>query len=116
MFLLDLERKIGYINGGDIEEFKTGTANTAFTLHGKKTYALEESCYPYNIRVDKNAKQFDIQSIGYDNFGGQLKHNVSAHPKVDRKTGELLCFGYDMAKGKVHYSLFNSEKKLLLHT
>jgi len=56
MFLLDLERKIGYINGGDIEEFNTGTANTAFTLHGKKTYALEESCYPYNIRVDKNAK------------------------------------------------------------
>lgn len=56
MLLLDLERKIGYIEGGDVKEKRTGTANTAFTHHSKSTYALEESCYPYNIKVDKNAK------------------------------------------------------------
>ena len=45
-------------------------------------------------------KDFDIKSIGFFDFGGQLKHNCSAHPKVDRKTGELLIFGYSM-EGKV---------------
>jgi carotenoid cleavage dioxygenase-like enzyme len=45
-----------------------------------------------------------------------LKHNVSAHPKVDKKTGELLCFGYDMQAGAIHYSLFNKDRKLLHYT
>jgi carotenoid cleavage dioxygenase-like enzyme len=115
MALLDLERKLGYKYGGEVEPKRRGTANTAFTHHSKKTFALEESCYPFNIKVDKNAKLFDIESIGYDTFGGQLSHNVSAHPKVDKKTGELLCFGYDMMGGSIDYSLFNKERKLIHH-
>jgi 9-cis-epoxycarotenoid dioxygenase len=115
MFLLNLERKLGYILGGDIDDKMTGTANTAFCNHSKKTYALEESCYPFNVKVDRSEELFDIKSIGYDNFDGQLSHNVSAHPKVDRKTGELLCFGYDMMAGSVNYSLFNKERKLIHH-
>jgi len=79
-----------------------------------------EQDFPFNIRIDRNEKNFDIKSIGYDNFDGQLTHNVAAHPKVDRKTGELLCFGYDLkgkdGKGQVFYSLFNKDRKLLLST
>lgn len=99
-----------------------GTANTAFAHHQKKTYALFESDLPFHIKVDRSEELFDIKSIGFDDFDGQLTHNVSAHPKVDRKTGELLCFGYDASgsrsdgKGQVFYSLFNKERKLLLST
>jgi len=79
---------------------------------------MYESDLPFNIKVDRNEKQFDITSIGFDDFDGQLTHNVSAHPKVDRKTGELLCFGYglDDGKGVIHYSLFNKDRKLTLKT
>jgi 9-cis-epoxycarotenoid dioxygenase len=115
---LDLEKKIGYKHGGDVKKLRDGTANTAFAHHQKKTYAMYESDLPFNIKVDRNEKQFDIKSIGFDDFGGQLTHNVSAHPKVDRKTGELLCFGYglDDGKGVIYYSLFNKDRKLTLKT
>ena len=54
----------------------------------------------------------DILSVGYDDFNGQLKHNVSAHPKVDRKTGEMLTFGYNFEKPLIHYSLINKDGKV----
>jgi carotenoid cleavage dioxygenase-like enzyme len=114
--LFDLEKKVGYL-GGDIPKLRDGTANTAFAHHQKKTYCMYESDLPYNIRVDRDEKNFDIKSIGFDDFGGQLTHNVSAHPKVDRKTGELLCFGYGVddktGEGIVNYSLFNKDRKLI---
>lgn len=68
---------------------------------------------PFEVRVDKNEKDFDIKSIGYDDFNGQLTHAVSAHPKVDRKTGHFMAFGYDRVVPVVHYSLFDKERKLL---
>jgi len=41
-----------------------------------------------------------------------LKHNVSAHPKVDRQTGELMAFGYGAeGKGEIHHSVFNKDRK-----
>lgn len=92
---------------------KNGVANTAFTHHVKKTYALVESDYPFNIRIDRNEKDFDIKSIGHDDFDGELKHNVSAHPKVDRKTGEMMAFGYDVINSCVHYSVINKLRKVV---
>jgi len=29
-----------------------------------------EADYPFNIKIDKSEKKFDIKSIGYDNFDG----------------------------------------------
>jgi len=118
--LFGLERKVGYKAGGDLKKHQNGTANTSFAHHQKKTFATLESDFPFQIRLDRNDKNFDIKSIGYDDFDGQLTHNVSAHPKVDRKTGELLCFGYEVegkdGKGLIYYSLFNKDRKLLLST
>lgn len=64
--------------------------------------------------IDRQEKSFDIKSIGHDNFGGQLTHNVSAHPKVDRSTGEMFAFGYDVGTSKVpciHLSVINKDRK-----
>jgi 9-cis-epoxycarotenoid dioxygenase len=74
---------------------------------------MVESDYPFNIRIDRNEKNFDIKSIGHDDFGGGLTHNVSAHPKVDRKTGEMMAFGYDAEKALIHYSLINKNRKVV---
>ena len=100
-----LQEKIGFAQS--LHKHKNGVANTAFVQHGKKTYALLESDFPFKIQVDGNQKDFDIHSIGHDDFDGQLTHNVSAHPKVDRKTGDLLTFGYDIENSLIHYSLIN---------
>jgi 9-cis-epoxycarotenoid dioxygenase len=72
-----------------------------------------EADFPFHIKVNKDEKNFDIQSIGHDNFGGELTHNVSAHPKVNRKTGELYAFGYDVENALFHFTLFNKERKAI---
>lgn len=68
--LFELEKKVGYKPGGDLKEPRAGSANTAFAHHQKKTYAMFESDLPFNIKVDRNEKEFDIKSIGYDDFDG----------------------------------------------
>jgi carotenoid cleavage dioxygenase-like enzyme len=74
-----------------------------------------EGDQPFEVKVEinKTLQNFDIKSIGYDDFEGQLTHHVSAHPKVDRKTGHYMAFGYDRYTPIVHYSLFDKERKLL---
>jgi carotenoid cleavage dioxygenase len=57
-----------------------------------------------------------VDSVGYADFEGQLSHNISAHPKVDKKTGELITFGYDLFGGDdgthLKYSLFDKNNEL----
>ena len=103
-----LKEKIGYINSH--HKHKSGVANTAFTHHSNRTYALLEADFPFHIKVDQNEKKFDILSIGHDDFNGQLTHNVSAHPKVDQKTGEMMAYGYDVEKAVIHYSLIDKNR------
>jgi len=81
--LHELYQAIGY--HPKLEKFKEGNANTAFVTHANKTYALAEMNYPFEIAIPKSDEDFGIQSKGYNNFNDQLKHNVSAHPKVDKK-------------------------------
>jgi carotenoid cleavage dioxygenase-like enzyme len=69
---------------------------------------------PLELRVEKNAKDFgDIKSVGYDDFDGQLTHQVSAHPCVDRKTGHFMALGDDRKTPTLDYSLFDKNRKLL---
>jgi len=49
---------------------RNGTANTALVNHQKRTYCLAESDLPFKIKVDRNDKEFDIKSIGHDDFEG----------------------------------------------
>lgn len=84
---------------------RNGQANTALTHHSRRTYALLESDLPFNVQIEKTGK-FDLKSQGHDDFDGQLDHQVSAHPKIDAKTGQFFAFGYDLT-GKVHISIFD---------
>lgn len=104
-----LQINIGYI---DYPPKKyDGTANTAFAHHAKRTYALYETDYPFHLLVDKKEDKLDIKSIGHDNFDGQLTHNCSAHPKVDRRAGQFLVFGTARDGPFAEYTLFNKDKK-----
>lgn len=55
----------------------------------------------------------DINSVGYEDFKGQLKHQCSAHPKVDAKTQELFIFAYDVAEPVLHFSVMNQYKRII---
>jgi carotenoid cleavage dioxygenase len=63
------------------------TANTDLVLHNGNLLALWYLCgAPY--RLDP----LTLEPRGTDDFGGRLRTTVSAHPKVDERTGELVYF------------------------
>lgn len=62
--------------------------NTAMVQHHGHIYALEEGSPPF--RFDPKT----LASIGTFTFDGQLAGPMTAHPKIDPLTGELVVYGY----------------------
>lgn len=64
-------------------------ANVSVAYHGKKLMALGEVGHPFVLNPETLATEtvFD--------FAGRLKTNMTAHPKIDPKTGRMHFFGYD---------------------
>lgn len=71
---------------------KDGLANTAVVWHGGRLLAIEEGHPPYEL------DPITLESIGSWNFRGKLHTAMTAHPKVDTETGEMVFFAY-MATG-----------------
>ena len=71
---------------------KEGLANTAAVWHGGRLLVMEEGHRPFEI------DPLTLESIGSWTFRGKLHTAMTAHPKVDPKTGELVFFAY-MATG-----------------
>ncbi len=71
---------------------KDGLANTACLWHAGKFFVMEEGHPPFEI------DPVTLESIGSFNYGGRLETAMTAHPKIDPVTGELLFFAY-MASG-----------------
>ena len=69
------------------DPFLKDTANTDVVWHNGALLALWYLCgVPY--RVDP----VSLETLGAADFGGRLATSVSAHPKVDERTGELVYF------------------------
>ncbi|KAA8544388.1 hypothetical protein F0562_022400 [Nyssa sinensis] len=66
-----------------------GVANTSLAFFFDSLFAMVETDLPYAIRVTQEG---DIETIGRYNFAGQVFANMTAHPKIDAKTGELFAF------------------------
>ncbi len=71
---------------------KEGVANTSIVCHGNRMLLLEEGHLPFEMDPDT------LDSQGSWSFYGKLNTTMSAHPKVDPVTGELLFHAY-MATG-----------------
>ena len=71
---------------------KDGLANTACVWHGGKLLIMEEGHPPFEI------DPVSLESIGSFNYDGKLHTAMTAHPKVDPVTGDMLFFAY-MASG-----------------
>lgn len=63
--------------------------NTNVIFHGGKLMALVENAFPFEIDART------LAPIGENDFGGRrLGMSVSAHPKIDGRTGQMLIHGY----------------------
>eukprot|EP00928_Gymnodinium_smaydae_P007440 TRINITY_DN12670_c0_g2_i3.p1 TRINITY_DN12670_c0_g2~~TRINITY_DN12670_c0_g2_i3.p1 ORF type:complete len:508 (-),score=54.16 TRINITY_DN12670_c0_g2_i3:128-1609(-) len=80
-----------------------GTANTAFVYHAKQLLALYETDRPYVISAPS------LETIGPLTQGNALDHNMTAHPKVCPKTGELVYFGYSLMEPKIMYGVADAQ-------
>jgi len=63
-----------------------GVANTNLVWHGGKLLALEEGHGP--IEIDPAT----LETLGSWSFAGKLSRNMTAHPKIDPATGEMIFF------------------------
>ncbi len=64
-------------------------ANTHVVPFGDRLLALVEVCLPTQVG-------HDLDTVGRTDFDGALRSPMTAHPKHDPRTGELLFFGYDV--------------------
>jgi carotenoid cleavage dioxygenase len=72
-------------------ELDSTNANTNVVKFAGRLLALEEAHAPFEVDPATLAPR------GYHDFGGELRSPMTAHPKVDPKTGEMVFFGYDAA-------------------
>jgi carotenoid cleavage dioxygenase-like enzyme len=63
-------------------------ANTNIIKHGGRLLALYEDNPPFELDA------VTLEPIGPCDFDGQLEGPMTAHPKFDPKSGEMLFFGY----------------------
>ena len=86
----------------------SGLANTNIVWHGGKLLALEEGHKPFEL------DPFTLNSLGYvDDYAG----NVTAHPKLDPVTGEMVWFAYMSGpipfNNKVSYGVTDATGKVI---
>ncbi|MDO8289091.1 MAG: carotenoid oxygenase family protein [Parvibaculum sp.] len=90
----------------EAEGIKRNVANTNIVWHGGKLLALDEGNQPVAMDGDTLATK------GSWDFAGKYQGPMTAHPKMDPKTGEMMFFGY-MAKGPgtpdISYTVVNAK-------
>ena len=82
-------------------------ANTAFVHHGGRTFATFEAGLPVELDLE------DLSTRGESSFDGQWKTSVTAHPKVDPRTGEMMFLGYAPFPPYVRYGVADRSGKLV---
>ena len=105
-----------------IEEagFMKNNANTHFVRHGGRFLALMEAGKPTELSRE-------LQTVGEYDFGGRLQGPMTAHPKIDPVTGEMVFFGYspvppylqyyvaDRSGAIVHHAVIDLPKPVMMH-
>ncbi len=78
------------------------SANTNIIVHGGKLLALWEAGPPHELDPQT------LATIGPYDFNGQLLSPMTAHPKIDPETGDLLFFGYSPFPPFLRYYVANA--------
>jgi carotenoid cleavage dioxygenase-like enzyme len=82
------------------------TANTNIVRHAGRYLALMEGALPTEVDAG-------LATVGEYDFGGALVGAMTAHPKVDPTTGEMLFFGYSPLPPYLRYHVVDAAGRLV---
>ncbi len=113
------ERRAGSALYGGLSEFRMpspellaeagplkNAANTHVWRHAGRTIALLEAARPTEIDAE-------LATVGEYDFDGKLQGPMTAHPKTDPETGELIFFGYNPFPPFVRYHVADASGRLV---
>ncbi len=83
------------------------TSAVSLIYHGGELMSLGEFGYPYLISAE------DLSTKGPFNYDGKLPGNMTAHPRIDPTTGELLFFGYNVMEPYLTYMRADANGNML---
>ncbi len=82
-------------------------SNVALVYHARRLLSLGEQGLPYEL------SRADLSTLGACDFRGKLRTNMTAHPKIDPETGELLMFGYDFVEPFLTFHRVSADGELV---
>src|SRR5690606_27098872 len=91
---------------GESLKFKV-TANTNIVFHARRLLALVESSLPTELDART------LETLGLYDFAGRLSGPMTAHPKLDPVTGEMLFFGYSPFPPYLQYYVVDRDGALV---
>ena len=92
--------------GSQVELMIQSSGNVNVIGHGGRVLALPEVGLPYEL--DRQ-----LETKGLFDYAGKLASSMTAHPKVDGRTGEMLFFGYEMFAPFLRYHQASASGELL---
>ena len=87
-----------------------GTANTNIIYHANKLLALEEGHPPFEL------DPISLESKGSWDYKKKLNSAMTAHPKIDPKTGEKFGFSYGFGENKMTYFVIDASGELTTYS
>ncbi|MEL7206619.1 MAG: carotenoid oxygenase family protein [Actinomycetota bacterium] len=81
-------------------------ANTHIIEHADRWLALWEGGLPTEVTED-------LETVGEFDFDGLLRGSMTAHPRIDPRTGELLFFAYSVTDPVIRYYVADASGALV---
>lgn len=81
-------------------------ANTHIIRHAGHLLALWEGGLPTEVTPE-------LDTVGEYTFGGRLKGSMTAHPRLDPRTGEMFCFAYSLFAPYLRYFVIDATGALV---
>ena len=89
-----------------VEGIFPNAANTNIIVHAGRLLALWEAGPPHELDPQT------LETRGIFDFDGKLQGPMTAHPKIDPETGELLFFGYSPFPPYLRYYVASADGKI----
>jgi len=81
-------------------------ANTHIVRHAGRYLALWEGGLPTEVTAS-------LDTVGEFDFGGRLSGSMTAHPRLDPRTGEMFFFGYSVFEPVIRYYVVDAQGSLV---